>query len=338
MSQSGLRQKKYKMLKIKAFPRIHISLIGMNDDGYRLNGGIGFSIASPTLDVSFESFESIDVIDRRDNGFTQEELARLKNHLDNVMIKEKFKTGLRCVIYDGMVQSHVGFGSNSMIYLSCVEALLVQNQREYNEQDVVALSGRGGTSGIGINTFFRGGFVFDAGIPNHEQRTLAPSSSFIDKVGDNPLLMKSMTLPEWHLGICIPPIEHKSEEEESDFFQKNCPINKGAVEKILYEAVYGITSSLMEEDFDTFCQSINAIQQTKWKALERNLYGNELIIAESIIRRAGAQCVGMSSLGPLFYFFGNDIDDIVRKVKMEVPSCICLKTTFNNSARILEND
>lgn len=326
------------MLKIKAFPRMHISLIGMNNDGYRLNGGIGFSIASPTLDMSFEPFDSIDVIDLRDNGFTQEELDRLRNHLNNVMIKEMFKTGLRCIIYESLVQSHIGFGSNSMVYLSCLEALLVLNQRVYNEQDVIALSGRGGTSGIGISTYFRGGFVFDVGIPNHEQRTLAPSSSFIDNDGDKPLLMKSVTLPEWQLGICIPPIGHKSEEEESDFFKKNCPINKDEVDKILYEAVYGITSSLMETDYDVFCQSIDAIQQTKWKMLERNLYGNELITAESIIRKAGARCVGMSSLGPMLYFFGNDIDNVVRNVKKEIPSYVCLTTSFNNSARILEND
>ena len=111
-----------------------------------------------------------------------------------------------------------------------------------------------------------------------------------------------------------------------------------AVEKILYEAVYGITSSLMEDNFDVFCKSIDAIQQTKWKSLERNLYGKELIAAESIIRDAGARSVGMSSLGPMLYFFGNDIDGIVGKVKKEMPSCVCLKTSFNNSARILEND
>ena len=64
----------------------------MNNDGYRLNGGIGFSIASPTLDMSFESSDSIDVIDRRDNGFTQEELVRLMKHLGLVMNREKFKT------------------------------------------------------------------------------------------------------------------------------------------------------------------------------------------------------------------------------------------------------
>ena len=137
------------MLRIKVFPRIHISLIGMNNDGYRLNGGVGFSIASPTLDVSFESSDSIDVIDRRNNGFSRDELSRLKSHLNNLLIKEKLGTAIRCIFHDSMVQSHVGFGSNSMIYLSCVEALLIFNHCNYTDQDVIDLSGRGGTSGIG---------------------------------------------------------------------------------------------------------------------------------------------------------------------------------------------
>ena len=310
----------------------------MNNDGYRLNGGIGFSIASPTLDMSFEPSDSIDVIDRREHGFTQDELERLKNHLNNVLIKEEFDTAIRCIIHDGMIQSHVGFGSNSMIYLSCVEALLIFNHRDYTDQDVVNLSGRGGASGIGINTYFKGGFIFDTGISNHGQRSLAPSSAFFDKVVHKPLLMKSITLPEWELGICIPPIEPKTEKEERTFFQENCPINKDDVERILYEVVYGITSSLMESDFNVFCKSIDAIQQTKWKSLERNLYGKELMAAELIIRNVGAKCVGMSSLGPLLYFFGDDIDVIVAKVKEEMPYCVCFKSSFNNSDRIVEHD
>lgn len=331
-------QKNYNMLRIRAFPRIHISLIGMNNDGYRLNGGIGFSIASPTLDMSFESSDSIDVIDRRDNGFTHEELVRLKKHLGLVMNREKFKTGLRCVIYDGLVQSHAGFGSNSMIYLSCVETLFTLNNRDYTNQDIISISGRGGTSGIGINTYFKGGFVFDAGIGNHGQRAFAPSSAFMTEVTPIPLLIKNMKLPEWHLGICIPPIEHKTEEEERAFFQRNCPINRRDTEAILYETVYGVTSSLLENDFGVFCKSIDAIQQTKWKMLERDLYGKELFAMESIIRNAGARCVGMSSLGPMLYFFGDDIDCIINKVKTEAPQCVCLKTSFNNYSRLVIHD
>ena len=147
------------MLKIKAFPRIHVTLIGMNRDGYRLNGGIGFSISSPTLDISFESTDTINIIDKRKYGFTENELNRLESHIIQVANNQKFEKVFWCVIDEGIIQSHIGFGSNSMIYLACVEALFILNQRDYSEKDVVTLSGRGGTSGIGINTYYRGGLI-----------------------------------------------------------------------------------------------------------------------------------------------------------------------------------
>lgn len=326
------------MLRIKTFPRIHISLIGMNNDGYRLNGGIGFSMEAPTLDMFFEPFDSVEIIDKRKTGFTHDELDKLKRYFYDVVHKEKFGNGFRCVIQNGMVQSHVGLGSSSMTYLSCAEALLILNQREYSADDVIGLSGRGGTSGIGVNAYFMGGFIFDTGVVNLNQKPLAPSSVFVGQSVHKPLLLKQFELPRWDLGICIPSIGHKSEEEEKVFFQDNCPIEKDAVEKILYESVYGVTSSLMENDFHVFCESINAIQQTKWKLLERSLYGADLLKVEAAIRNEGAECVGMSSLGPMLYFFGKDIDGIVDRIKQKMPKCICFRTSFNNSSRIVEND
>ena len=95
---------------------------------------------------------------------------------------------------------------------------------------------------------------------------------------------------------------------------------------------------MLENDFKAFCESINAIQQTKWKSLERNLYGDTIIEAEKTIRKNGARCVGMSSLGPMLYFFGDDIEGSVEKVNREMSQCVCFKTTFNNLSRIVEND
>ena len=326
------------MLKIKTFPRIHITLIGMNREGYRINGGIGFSMASPTLNLRFEPAGEISVLDKRSQGFSKNELTRLDNHLNKVMKDEHLAEGFHCVIEDSQIHSHFGFGTSTMVYLSCVEALLIINKREYTNDDVVNLSGRGGTSGIGINTYFKGGFVFDTGVTNNAVRDLAPSSCF--KGGDyrKPLIFKNISLPGWEMGICIPPILNKTEDEEKVFFDKNCPIGQEAVENILYESVYGISSSLLENDFNTFCKSVDSIQETKWKSLERDLYGDELKMIESIIKKAGAKCVGMSSLGPLLYFFGEDIDSIVYRVNADLAGGKCFKTSFNNSGRILEYD
>lgn len=326
------------MFKIKSFPRIHITLIGMNRKGYRINGGIGFSMAFPTLNLRFEPTGEISVLDKRSQGFSKNELTRLDNHLNKVMKDEHLAEGFHCVIEDCQIHSHFGFGTSTMVYLSCVEALLIINKREYTNDDVVNLSGRGGTSGIGINTYFKGGFVFDTGVTNNTVRDLAPSSCFGGGDCRKPLIFKNISLPGWEFGICIPPIQNKTEEEEKAFFDKNCPIGQEAIEKILYESVYGISSSLLEKDFNTFCKSVDSIQKTKWKSLERYLYGDELKMIESLLRKAGARCVGMSSLGPLLYFFGDDIDGIVDKINTDLSGGQCFKTSFNNSSRILEYD
>ena len=310
----------------------------MNKDGYRMNGGIGFSISSPTLDMRYEVSDTIEIIDKRIYGFTEDELDRLKSHINQVAKNQNLEKMYICVINESIIKSHVGFGSNSMIYLACVEALFILNQRDYSEKDVIALSGRGGTSGIGINTYFKGGYVFDTGVKNHGQRIFAPSSTFVSKECQQPLLIKSIELPLWELGICIPQIVPKTEEEEKCFFHINCPIGKEDVEKILYESIYGVTSSLLENDLKAFCESINVIQQNKWKSLERNLYGKTIIEVENTIRKNGAWCVGMSSLGPMLYFFGDDIEYCVERVSYEIPQCVCFKTTFNNLSRIVEND
>lgn len=326
------------MLRIKAFPRIHLSLIGMNSDGYRINGGIGFSISSPTLNMCYEPSDSISITDKRRQGFALDELTRLKNHLIRVSHAEHLETGFNCLIENGIIESHVGLGSNTIIYLSCIEALLIINNRHYSQETVIELSGRGGTSGIGINTYFKGGFIFDAGIKNYGREPFSPSSLFVDSPRPKPLLMKYLPLPSWDLGICIPPIKHKTEEEETLFFKINCPISKESAEHILYEAIYGVSAALIENDFNVFCQSINALQLTKWKQLERDLYGGGLNEVEERIKTSGAKSVGMSSLGPMLYFFGDNIDGIVENVKRSIPQCACFKTSFNNSARIVEND
>lgn len=310
----------------------------MNHDGYRLNGGIGFSIALPILNMSFEESDTIDVYDNRNYGLSDNELSRLKLHLRNTMKRLHLRMGFRCMIHDSIIQSHVGFGSGSMIYLSCTEALLIMNHYEYSKWDVVSLSGRGGTSGIGINTYFSGGFVLDTGVVNKVGKCFAPSSAYVSESIAQPLLLKKISVPEWQLGICIPFVDRKTEEEENTFFIENCPIEKEAVDDILYEAIYGVASALMERDYETLCKSVDAIQKTKWKSLERNLYGEELMNIESVIKKYGARCVGMSSLGPLLYFLGDNIDDIIDNVKHEIPSCTCFRTRFNNQGRIVKND
>lgn len=330
-------QAKHKRITISAHPRIHISLIGMNEGGYRVNGGLGFSIASPTMNMVFEVNDSFTIIDQRTNGFTEKELLRLTGFINRLCYSKKFSVKYKCIIEDGLIRSHVGFGSNTIVYMACVEAMFVLNNMDYSFEDIVNCSSRGGTSGIGINTYFNGGFVLDVGIPKELSNGFVPSSCILNS-HQLPLVLRQSKLPNWNMGICIPNIKHKSEEQEQDFFKSNCPIDKKYVNEILYEAVYGITSSIIEQDFEIFCQSIDAIQKTKWKSMERNLYGKKLQVIDDELRKAGAKCVGMSSLGPLLYFFGENIPKIIEKMRTNFPDAICYKTSVNNTGRVIKYD
>lgn len=320
-------------ITIKSYPRIHLSLIGMNNDGYRINGGIGFTITDPAISCVFEKTNEFIIDDKRKVKFNINEEKKLLEVLSSISKKNNFSQLFKCTI-DGDALPHYGLGSNSSIYLSCVEALFLLNKKEdYNKDSIVANSKRGGTSGIGINTYFDGGFVFDVGIPNSHNNELIPSS-IAKREGKIPTVIHQCNLPNWNIGICIPYfIKNKSESEEIVFFEKHCPIHKDDVQSILYESVYGVTSSIIENDYPTFCKSVNAIQKTKWKELERSLYGISLIELENQIYNFGADCVGMSSLGPTLFFMGEDLTGIITQISRHYPNTLCYKTTLNNKPR-----
>jgi beta-ribofuranosylaminobenzene 5'-phosphate synthase len=154
-----------------------------------------------------------------------------------------------------------------------------------------------------------------------------------------PLVIHKGRLPDWKIGICVPVyISSKSEQEEVDFFDTQCPIDRDSVKTILYEAVYGITSSIIERDYEVFCKSVNTIQATKWKYLERTQYGDDLIELERKIRFLGADCVGMSSFGPMLFFTGGDINNIIKEISSNISDTICYDVSFNNQGRIINYD
>jgi len=114
-------------ITIKTFPRIHLTLIGMNENDYRINGGIGFSINSPTLNLKYFLSNSIEIYDKRDSKFSLEESEKLYTLLKNIKNDNNLKNGISCTI-EGEVIPHYGFGSSTSIYLSCIEAIFLLNR------------------------------------------------------------------------------------------------------------------------------------------------------------------------------------------------------------------
>lgn len=319
---------------IHTYPRIHISLIGMNNYGYRVNGGAGFAISDPEMSLMFEIANSFSIIDNRKIGLTSGEVERWHRVMSECFKDNCFEYAYSCTI-NGNIPPHCGLGTCTSIYLASIEAMFLLNGKSYEEDTIIQYSQRGRTSGIGINTYFKGGFVFDIGVKNNRQ-VLLPSS--VQKsLLPRPLMLYHGDVPDWKIGICMPSsVQTKSEEEEIVFFQNNCVQQLSDSYRVLYEIVNGVTASLIESDYSVFCDAVNNLQECYWKLTERKQYGIVTKKLENFLKTHGAHCVGMSSFGPLIFFTADNVQGILDSLYAKQYIQWGFVTSFNNQGRRIE--
>lgn len=291
--------------EILAYPRLHIALIGLNH-GYRLNGGIGFSIEGLNLKIGFERaqafvLEGFELYPENDTFLTL-----LEQGCERISAEHKYHAKMICSL-----PPHVGLGTGTLIRLALIEALFLVNNLYYKPQDVVTLSGRGGTSGIGVNAYFEGGLLMDSGRLNTKNENLMPSRY---ANGSPPLLVCREKMPPWRMGLVVPNFKGLSGAEEKLFFQQNTPISAESVYEVLYHSIYGLVSSVKEKDYRTWSRAVNNIQLCEWKAKERKIHAPGLNKISDEIFELGGDFVGMSSMGPSLYFGAPDISEVVGEL------------------------
>lgn len=314
-------------------PRIHVTLVGMDGNGYRINGGSGFSVEDPKITIRFWRSASFEFYDNRQFGFTKEEINRAIEHLTRIQQQNNRLTSSMNVEISGEMRTHHGFGSSTGVRLAVIEALFLINDVNISREQLAYLSGRGGTSGVGISTYFTGGFVTDLG---HIGRTDMMPSSLAEARTSMPLTLLQSEMPKWQIGLCLSNnIEALTEKEEADFFTKICPIDSSQVKEANYHVIYGLTASVLENNFDHFCLSIRNLQNCRWKKEERSLYGDDLSKIESDLYVSGATAVGMSSLGPLLYFVSKDVKAVSNNFIAINKNCTVFMTSVRNIGREL---
>ena len=335
LKMNGTKLKKLDFMKyiITIPPRLHLTLISMHANGYRQNGGIGFAINSPNTQLQIEKSCTFEIEDHRSSGLSKQEKDRLISTLKELYASRNFKKACRITI-SGDAPTHMGFGSGTAVRLGAIEGLFLINEYRYTQEEIVFASKRGGVSGIGVETYFNGGFVFDLG--RADKSAFAPSSAMEESKRSLPLTCKKLAMPSWKIGICIPNIKPKTEADEKNFFQKTCPIEKEESYIALYHSTYGVLASIMENDIEVFAEAIKQIQACKWKYSERSLYGEALVRIEEYIYKNGALAVGMTSLGPSLYFVSKDVDSLIQKASIEMPECLWIAADVNNTGRIIK--
>jgi len=284
-------------LAIKAHSRLHITLIDLGGVTRRKYGGVGMMLESPATAVTVRPSDTLALnLPSSAEERTRKEAVGLLTRLARKVRRLPLEINV-----DQHVPEHVGLGSKTALLLAILAAARRALSLKLSDGDLQHISGRGGTSGVGIHGFFLGGCTVDCG--QHRSREdfefLPSSASPPDTVS---LLTSRHEIPaEWRIYLLIPPAIRRTIEQEVALFRENTPIPRDEVLDTLATVHHGVVPAVIRADLRLLTESLVHLHQIGFKrreleaqsSLVKNLY------RELCRRNLGA--VGMSSWGPTIY-------------------------------------
>ena len=262
--------------------RLHLGFYGINNDLDYSFGSIGLAVNAFRTVVSAKSVRK-----------SQSSLSNIK--VDKIDQLLKIKNINKHYMLEIMKSppKHIGLGSGTQQSLCFIHAINILLNLNLSKDECIELSLRGKRSGIGIGTFYNGGFVVDG----CKKDRLYPKTLF------------NLKFPkQWHIILINDTLQRGSfGKKESEFFDNK----KNKIETINKELSFilmrGLFPSILYQDFSNFSDNLNHYQKMTarfYKSNQKDTYLSSDIA--KIIRFAtnsGFKGVGQSSWGPLSYIF-----------------------------------
>lgn len=285
------------MVLIRAFPRMHISLLDLGNATGRRYGGAGFNIDGFCTEVSAvatatDEIEGSDLIDADARNDVDRVLLALRSYRPNL---PAMRISIRSV-----PPQHVGFGTKTALLLAILSAANLETCAELTPAELKRLSGRGGASGVGINLFFEGGFVCDLGHPNNHDIGFQPSS--LSHTTEVPPIACRWKLPEmWRILLILPPGKRLSGVSEAAFFRETTPLPRTEVLEAVAAMYHGVLPAIITAELGLLGSSLRQLHNVGFKRLELEAQSESVKQAYRRFASMADAATGLSSLGPLLY-------------------------------------
>ena len=268
----------------------------MGGNSRRAYGGAGFAIDGVPLTVTVRSAAALTIKDLRNRPMTPDGIRRLRTALTNACNHLGVSNSVSIEI-TGLAGANCGFGTGTAIRLSCLDGALSMAGAQEELSRLIELSGRGRTSGVGIQTYFHGGLSLDCGVAAAKGVDLVPSSEseFLRPVVQP---LARLQMPSWPLGIFMVDSEVIQGSDEVAFFKENRRIPKSEIDELCCELFLNLPGAILDGDIIEFSKTLNRIQDIGFKALEWRRLGDEAKKASNWLYDQGALAVALSSMGP----------------------------------------
>lgn len=277
---------------VTAPSRLHFGLLDLGGASPRRYGGVGLMVdAFPTI-VTARTARATTVtasaaVDRQHRSAVMRALTELP-HTRNVSVN-----------IDSAAPPHLGLGSKTSLVLACLRAADELQPKSSGRAALQRASGRGGTSGIGVNGFFTGGFLLDGGHPKTNTPYQPSRSSRPHAVA--PILCSLPFPAAWNVWLLVPQgkVKPVAGKREVAFFAKHTPLRPADVYRATSIALLGIAAAVATLDLSALAESLAGFSACGFKRCEVSNQPGAGAHLRSLHRAGFA--AGMSSLGPTIF-------------------------------------
>ncbi|HPJ30459.1 MAG TPA: beta-ribofuranosylaminobenzene 5'-phosphate synthase [Methanothrix sp.] len=311
--------------------RIHITLTDLAGDLGRVDGGVGVALDEPSILVEAEKSEGLTIIGQNADRARAAAAAAM----------DRFELGGAKITVRSSYRQHVGLGGGTQLAMAVGKALCELYGQSPSSREIAAAVGRGGTSGIGVAAFERGGFIVDGGHsfgPGKEKTDFRPSSAS-SGVAPPPVIMRAEIPREWRFVLAMPNLPKGAHgRKEVDVFGTFCPVPKVEVAELCRLIMVGMMPSVMEGDLESFGKALNRVQELGFKKVEVGLQHPLVRGLMEEMRAAGAAGAGLSSFGPTVYAVADsgtgEIEAAAKEAMQDVGGEVVITRSRNSGARM----
>ena len=301
---------------VEASARLHFGVLDLRGARGRWFGGIGASVAKPTLLLSAARSDTLTV-----HG---EDAARARDFADRFLHHHQLRGGAVVHVHRAL-PSHVGLGSGTQLALAVARALAELYGVESDARSLATAVGRGKRSAIGTWTFDDGGLVVEGG-----RRADSDECA--------PLIARVPIPSTWRCVVAIPdgaPAISGAGEAEA-FARLPAPPERD-VERVAHIVLMSLLPALVDADLAGFGRALSEVQEItgQWFA---PVQGGTFAPGASadLVRRLtewGASGVGQSSWGPAVYGIVDGDDAMNRLADRAVDAMGSSATVFASPFR-----
>lgn len=281
-----------------------MTLIDLNGELGRIDGGIGLAIEEPSIQIKAAKADKTSI----DGPFRERAFKVIEKLRKNLKLSEEIKINI-----NKSYEPHQGLGSGTQIDLAIGTAYTLLCGERIRPTELARNLNRGGTSGIGIAAFEKGGFIMDGGHSRKEKKEFLPSSA--SKAAPPPILLRR-PFPDWDIALITPRGRSIEGQGEVDIFSRYCPIPRKEVERLSHIILMKLLPALVEKDLSVFGDALNDIQNTGFKRIELSLQPPSI---KDVLKRCqkNSYGAGLSSFGPTIYCLTDNVEDLRAKLPEE---------------------